>query len=120
MRAGGHSSKAKKLRRAWAQHPARVRFAVEALPLAERAWQVRQGDGIPLEHQAETAFVLAHALWETGGDSNHARTPGRRAAEAYAQAGRAHDDERDEVESWLERTAPRHGQPSLPALEPSQ
>jgi eukaryotic-like serine/threonine-protein kinase len=37
----------------------------EAVELAEAAWARRQRDDIPEEHRADTAFVLARALWRS-------------------------------------------------------
>jgi tetratricopeptide (TPR) repeat protein len=73
----------------------------EALPLAERAWAVRQREGIPAEQRAETAYFLARALVETGGDRARVRELVAISAEAYDRAGAAFIGQRDEVRRWL-------------------
>ncbi len=73
----------------------------EAVVLAERAWAIRRREGTPLEQQAETAYFLARALAETGGDRARTRELGERAAAAYAAAGPMWTKHRAQVEGWL-------------------
>ncbi|HWB77607.1 MAG TPA: serine/threonine-protein kinase [Nannocystaceae bacterium] len=73
----------------------------EALPLAERAWAVRKQVGIPAEQRAETAYFLARALFETGGDRARVRELAEISADGYDRAGPPFTGQRDEVRRWL-------------------
>ncbi|MEX1364564.1 MAG: tetratricopeptide repeat protein, partial [Nannocystaceae bacterium] len=79
--------------------------AADALPLAEQAWaQYQRDDAVP-EDRAETAFVLARALWEVDGplrDRARARQLADDALESFREAGRAFDGFAREVQQWLD------------------
>jgi tetratricopeptide (TPR) repeat protein len=73
---------------------------VEALSLAETAWERKRGPDEEPGHQAESAFVLARAL-RAAGDPDRARTLARRAISAYERAGVGHAEDVAEVRRWL-------------------
>ena len=71
--------------------------------LAEQAWSRRQREDIATEEQAETAFVLARALWPRWEQRPRAWALAQRARDAYAKAGEPHRDALVEVEAWLSK-----------------
>ncbi|MEM7156824.1 MAG: tetratricopeptide repeat protein [Myxococcota bacterium] len=79
--------------------------AEAALPPIERAWSIFEVAQVPPEDSAVTAFVLARVLW-----ANDPSPPERvralrlaeRAAQFYADAGSAYEDNLQEVRQWLE------------------
>ncbi|HWB77270.1 MAG TPA: serine/threonine-protein kinase [Nannocystaceae bacterium] len=74
--------------------------ATAALPFAERAHALRSREGTQPEAIAETQFLLARALWDTGGD----RVRARELAEQAAAFWREHPDkvaEPDTPAAWL-------------------
>jgi tetratricopeptide (TPR) repeat protein len=82
----------------------------EALPLAELAWARRDHDDVPPLLQADTAFILARALWTRGPDvRQRATTLLERARDAYARAaaeGTPDDEHAVELARWLATPPP--------------
>jgi tetratricopeptide (TPR) repeat protein/predicted Ser/Thr protein kinase len=77
----------------------------EALPLAERAWARRSEPDVPAVQRAETAFLLARALWQphaSGSERKRARELAEAALRAYGDAQGVDADEPREVERWLD------------------
>jgi serine/threonine protein kinase/tetratricopeptide (TPR) repeat protein len=71
-----------------------------ALPLLERATQIRDAKEPAEVRRAEARFALARALWEEGRDREHARSLVLRARDEYRTAP-AMARELAEIESWL-------------------
>jgi tetratricopeptide (TPR) repeat protein len=79
------------------------RFA-EAVEAAEHAWPRRSAPDMPPQRTADTAFVLAKALWQARHDANsraRARELARRAATGYQQAGPNYAKRAEKVAAWL-------------------
>ena len=76
--------------------------ADDAVPLLERALELRTRQQSAAQLRAETGFGLARALWARGTteDRAHARELTTAARDAYAAAGARFDRERAEVEAW--------------------
>ncbi|MEM9458849.1 MAG: serine/threonine-protein kinase [Myxococcota bacterium] len=75
---------------------------------AEQAWTHQQRDDIPAEHRAQTAFVLARALWPDHAQRARARTLAERARDGFAAHGQGSKDQRLEVERWLRHHRAHH------------
>jgi tetratricopeptide (TPR) repeat protein len=74
--------------------------ASEALPLAERALQLRERAGAPAEQQAEARALVARALVATGGDRERALELARRAREEYGKTT-TKDESLAKLEAWM-------------------
>ncbi|MEM7157128.1 MAG: serine/threonine-protein kinase [Myxococcota bacterium] len=78
--------------------------AEEALPLAERAWTRRQQTDTPDAVRADTAFLLARAIWESSSGVQaraRAMTLAERARAAYGRARGDKDPAVELVEKWI-------------------
>ena len=87
----------------------------EARHFAEQAWSLRQRADIPAEQRAETAFVLARALWPNRTQRARARGLAEQARDAFAEQGKGSEDELAEVEEWLRKhrvRSPRQTKPT--------
>lgn len=76
----------------------------EALELGEKAWVQRQKEDNPPRERAETAFVVARALWQKSSapeQRERALELARIAASEYDEAGELHADRLVKVRSWL-------------------
>ncbi len=72
-----------------------------ALPLARRALALRERGQIEPGRIADTEFVVARALWDSGEDREGARELARRARTALADAGGAWAPTLAQVDAWL-------------------
>jgi tetratricopeptide (TPR) repeat protein/predicted Ser/Thr protein kinase len=79
----------------------------EAVGLAERAWSRRQQEDIPADERAETAFVLAQALWgaSRAGERARARGLARQALELFEGAGPTFAGNAKRVGAWVDAHA---------------
>jgi len=68
------------------------------IPL-ERALQIREASEKEVQRRAETSFVLARALWESGRDKRRARGLAETAKQGYSKA--SDKAKLREVETWL-------------------
>ncbi len=74
-----------------------------ALALAEHAWASPGRADIPQQNQANIAFILARAVWSTGGDPTRARALARQAIELSKDRQTRDDGETGlEAEAWLD------------------
>jgi hypothetical protein len=82
-----------------------LRRTPEALEMAEAAWDRQQRDDIPAKARAETAFVLARALWRADADEPsraRAEALARDALEVYDKDEAEQTHNAQEVRAWLE------------------
>ncbi|MEM7157595.1 MAG: serine/threonine-protein kinase [Myxococcota bacterium] len=82
----------------------RLGRASEGLPLIERAWAQRKGEGIPAGAQAETAFVLAQFLWaieRPHRDRARAIEMAEESVRRYESASEAYEDDLEKARQWL-------------------
>jgi protein involved in temperature-dependent protein secretion len=73
----------------------------EACEQLELAFAARSTPATPAIERARTAYALAKALVQSGGDVERATALARQAEAAYAEAGSKHDKERAAVAEWL-------------------
>jgi hypothetical protein len=73
--------------------------ALPLLQLAEEHWETHEGGEPPV--LAQNSFILARAIWESGGNRARARELARKAAEAFAAIGDA--AAAAEARAWLRR-----------------
>jgi hypothetical protein len=73
--------------------------AADALPLAERGLVLRDQPGSPPRDVADARFILARALWETGGSRSRAHDLAMQARASF----QAEDASKSvgEVDAWL-------------------
>jgi tetratricopeptide (TPR) repeat protein len=82
----------------------RERYA-EAAELAELAWPRRQADDVPANERADTAFILARALWELGDESDRRKRARALATDAYETMVKAEGECAGtclEMKDWLD------------------
>jgi tetratricopeptide (TPR) repeat protein len=78
-----------------------VRQYAEAIPGLERALKIRKAIRVDPCFPAETAFLLAQALWETGRDRAEALRLARDAREGFARSESFRRREVASVDAWL-------------------
>jgi len=79
----------------------RERQPAAAIPLLERALRIRQARESDFAVVADTAFVLARALWDVGGDRPRAARLATEARDAYAREPATLRPRLDDVERWM-------------------
>lgn len=77
----------------------------QALESLERAWSLREPTALDPGRRGETAFWLARALWEAGGDRGRALRLAQRARELVAASEGAGRRELPAIDAWLARRA---------------
>jgi tetratricopeptide (TPR) repeat protein len=78
-----------------------LRQYAEAIPGLERALKIRKAIRVDPCFPAETAFLLAQALWETGRDRTEALRLAREAREGFARSESFRRREAASVDAWL-------------------
>jgi tetratricopeptide (TPR) repeat protein len=76
-----------------------LRDPAGALPALERAWTLRSREGVTVSDRSRTAFNLARALWDGGGDRKRARSLAVQARTGWTSTGETSGVEL--ADTWL-------------------